>query len=179
MFELESSSHGYGTPAFIPSPQRLTLTAHGVLLLAKCGLLPDIDILEIKDKSKTDGLAKTLVLLQATWMLAQTAGRLATHIPTSLLEVNTIGHILCAFVIYLLWWNKPREIHEPTILRGEWVDALCAYMYMSSRVSGTRIKGQFKPRSWVHPEMQKCVYLDLDQQISFDSPKGTKLSLQH
>ncbi|CZR66249.1 uncharacterized protein PAC_16150 [Phialocephala subalpina] len=164
VFDLEQSDGGYGVEPFISSPQRLTLTAHGVLLLAKCGLLPDLDEREIQDKSKTDGLAKALVLLQASWMLLQTFGRMATHIPTSLLEVNTIGHILCAFVVYLLWWNKPREIHEPTVLKGDWVDSMCAYMYMSSRMSGTRVKGHFKPRSWVIPELKKCVYLEYEHE---------------
>lgn len=164
---MKESEGGYGTEPFLPGPQRLTATAHGVLLLAKCGLLPDIDEREIKDKSKTDGLAKALVLLQATWMLLQTLGRLATGIPTTLLEVNTIGHILCAFVIYLLWWSKPREIHEPTVLKGDWVDSMCAYMYMSSRMSGTRIKGHFKPKSWVKPELERCIYLDYDEARGF------------
>jgi hypothetical protein len=160
VFELEKSQGGYGNEPFVPGPQRLTITAHGVLLLAKCGLLPDFHEREIKDKSKQDGMAKALALLQAAWMLIQTLGRVATHIPISLLEVNTIGHILCAFIVYLLWWNKPREIQEPTVLKGEWVDSMCAYMYMSSRVSGARIKGPFKPRSWITPELKKCVYLD-------------------
>jgi hypothetical protein len=44
---------------------------------------------------------KALVLLQVSWMILQTIGRVATHIPTLLLEVNIIGHILCAFVMYL------------------------------------------------------------------------------
>ncbi len=165
VFELDHSQGGYGVTSFISSPQRLTVTAHGVLLLAKCGLLPDLDELEIKDKSKQDGLAKALALLQVGWMLLQTLGRLATHIPISLLEVNTIGHILCAFIVYLLWWHKPREIHEPTVLKGDWVDSIFAYMYMSSRVSGNGTKDFFKPRSWTTPELQRCVYLDFDQNL--------------
>jgi hypothetical protein len=153
---LEPIEEGYGLEPFIPSPQRLTLTAHGVLLLAQCGLLSDIYLREIKDKSKTDGLAKALVLLQVSWMILQTIGRVATHIPTLPLEVNTIGHILCAFVMYLSWWNNPREI-----LKGEWVDQICEYMYMSSRVSCTRIKGMFKPRSWVMPGMKGVCTLNM------------------
>jgi hypothetical protein len=171
VFDLEQSE---GVEPFISGPQRLTLTAHGVVLLAKSGLLPDLDEREIKDKSKTDGLAKALVLLQASWMLLQTLSRMAAHIPTSLLEVNTIGHILCAFVVYLLWWNKPREIHEPIVLKGDWVDSMCAYMYMSSRVSGTRIKGCFKPRSWVTPELKRCVYLDYNRALP--SSRSLRLS---
>jgi len=157
---------------FISGPQRLTLTAHGVVLLAKCGHLPELDISEIKDKSKTDGLAKALVLLQASWMVLQTIGRVASHLPTSLLEVNTIGHILCAFVVYLLWWDKPREIHEPTILEGEWVDGLCAYMYMSSRMSGTRVQMMYKPRSWTTPELKKCVFIDRGELVRGDLPES-------
>jgi hypothetical protein len=171
VFELEQSEGGYGVEPFISSPRQLTLTAHGVLLLAKCGLLPDLDELEIKDKSKQDGLAKALVLLQACWMLLQGLGRVASHIPISLLEVNTIGHILCAFIVYLLWWQKPRDIHEPTILKGNWVDPISAYMYMSSRMSGARIKGPFKPRSWITPELKKCVYLDFGQ--AFIPPRSS------
>ncbi|KAF4626662.1 hypothetical protein G7Y89_g11494 [Cudoniella acicularis] len=67
-----------------------------------------------------------------------TYGRMTTRIPTSPLE-----------------WNKLREIHEPTVLKGDWVDSIYAYMYMSSRVSGIRIKGYFKPRSWVTPELNR------------------------
>jgi hypothetical protein len=113
------------------APKRLPLTAHGVLLLAKSGLLPDINKRDFKDKSKTDGLAKALVFLQASWMLLQTFSRMAAHIPTSL-EVNNIGPKVCAFDIYSLWRNKLRRIHEPTVLKGDWVDSICAYMYMSS-----------------------------------------------
>ncbi|KAK0105190.1 hypothetical protein ONS95_004414 [Cadophora gregata] len=162
VFELDESKNGCGLEPFVSGPQRLTLTAHGVLLLARSGLVPDVDKREILDKSKTDALAKSLVLLQAGWMLLQTVGRIATRIPISLLEVNTIGHIMCAFVVYLLWWNKPREIHEPTVLRGDWVDSMCAYMYMSSRISGPNTKGILKPRSWVTPELRRCLYLESD-----------------
>jgi hypothetical protein len=38
--------------------------------------------------------------------------------------------------MYAMWWNKPLTAHEPFILRGDWVEPLCAYMYMSSELSG-------------------------------------------
>lgn len=68
MFDFEGSDGGYGFDPFISSPQRLTLAAHGVLLLAKCGLLPEVDEREIKETSRTDGLVEALVLLQTSWM---------------------------------------------------------------------------------------------------------------
>ena len=81
---------------------------------------------------------KTIVVLQAAWFLAQVIGRVKVGMPVTLLEVNTIGHVVCVFVIYLLWWYKPRMVSEPTKLEGEWVKPMAAYMYMCSRISGHR-----------------------------------------
>lgn len=80
---------------FLPpgSLRRLTLTARGVALLARCGHLPDVTKAEITDKSKANDLAKALVMVQASWMLVQVIGRLITRLPVTLLEVNTIAHV--------------------------------------------------------------------------------------
>ncbi|MCJ1244284.1 hypothetical protein MMC30_001482 [Trapelia coarctata] len=142
----------------LPRHSRLTLTASGVILLAKCGHLPDIDRDFLWDKSKADGLAKAIVCLQAAWMILQTGGRLIVRQPVTLLEVNTIAHIFCAFVIYALWWSKPRDVHEPVVLQGEWVRPICAYMYMSSRVSGQKLKGLITLSSWIKPELDEFAW---------------------
>jgi hypothetical protein len=113
-----------------PTPVRVVLTSHGVQLLADCGLLPDISEDFIKDKSKADSLAKLLVCVQAIWCLLQYIGRLVNHLPVSLLEVNTLGHAMCALAIYMSWWYKPLDIKEPYVLSGEWVPRLCAYMWL-------------------------------------------------
>ncbi|KAM0562393.1 hypothetical protein ACHAPJ_002083 [Fusarium lateritium] len=141
-----------------PNSRRLTFSPSAVLLLAKCGQLPDIDPLDIKDKSKADSLAKFIVLLQATWFLVQTLARIAQSLPISLLEVNTIGHVLCALVIYLLWWHKPREVSEPTVLRGEGISSLASFMYMSSRISGVQYRRGIRPPAWISPELENLVY---------------------
>ena len=83
-----------GCDAFIPSQQRLHLSPLGVLLLAKCGCLPDISPQDIKDKSKADGLAKTIVCAQAGWMVLQTIGRVRSRQPVTLLEVKHFGPCL-------------------------------------------------------------------------------------
>ena len=41
-----------------------------------------------------------------------------------------------AFLLYAMWWNKPLAPKEPILLKGDWVGPLCAYMYMSSEMSG-------------------------------------------
>lgn len=43
---------------------------------------------------------------------------------------------MCAFLMYAMWWHKPLAPKEPIVLKGEWVKPLCAYMYMSSGMSG-------------------------------------------
>ena len=145
----------------IPSHKRLTLTATGILLLAKCGHLPDIEKEFIWDKSKADGLAKALVCLQAGWFILQTVGRIVVHEPVTLLEVNTIAHIFCAFVCYGLWWHKPREVQEPIIMQGDWIAPICAYMYMSSRVSSHDVSGLIVLSSWRKPQLAELAwYLD-------------------
>lgn len=144
---------------FIPGLSRLTLTTRGVLLLARCGLLPVISKEDIKDKSKSDSLAKSLVLLQAGWMLVQTLTRVVEHLPVSLLEIVTIAHVLSAFFIYMLWWNKPREVREPTTVRCESADQICAYMYMCSRMSGeARKQRRFGIKPKASPEFTWLVY---------------------
>lgn len=111
--------------------RRLTLTPQGMLLLRECGLVPHIEEREIRDKGNSDGLAKAIVVFQAGWLIVQCVARLAYSLPVTLLEVNTIGHVICALFIYALWWKKPREIEEPTIISGSWIPALTAYMIMS------------------------------------------------
>lgn len=158
VFDFETSDDD--TPPFIPNYQRLTLTARGVSLLAKCGYLPDISKRKIVDKSKADAMAKLLVILQAGWMLVQVIGRLVTGLPVTLLEANTLDHVLCAFIIYLLWWHKPRSIMMPTKLGGDWVKPICAYMHTSSQISDhdSEHPGSLK-RPWKDSELSRFAYL--------------------
>ncbi|KAF7864434.1 hypothetical protein EAF04_006568 [Stromatinia cepivora] len=158
VFDFENPSEN--TLLFITPYTRLTLTARGVSLLAQRGHLPNISKREIVDKSKADMMAKLLVILQAGWMLVQVIGRLVTGLPVTLLEVNTLCHVLCAFFIFLLWWHKPRSIMVPTKLGGGWVGPLCACVYVGGRVGG---HGSGHPgilkRSWKDSELSRFAYV--------------------
>lgn len=134
-FDLSTPDMRSGMP-FIPNARRLYVTPRGVQLLARCGLLPCITQRDIRDKSKTDSTGKLICCLQVSWMLIQAISRLAVNLPVTPLEVNTIAHVFCALINYTLWWHKPRWIREPTILTGEWTRPMCAFMYMSSHMSG-------------------------------------------
>jgi hypothetical protein len=155
VFEIDPTT----TEPFIPditdrkSPLRLTITARGVLLLAKSGHIPHISEELIIDKSKANALAKTLVIFQATGSMLQVVARLAAHLPVTLLEVNTLGHVLCALTLYLCWWSKPLDIRWPTVISGEWIPPICAYMWMSSKISGGAPAS--KP---MKPELRSLLY---------------------
>ncbi|KAK0625470.1 hypothetical protein B0T17DRAFT_532864 [Bombardia bombarda] len=121
-----------------PRQQRVTIAPEGIRLLSLLGRLPQIHESQIQDKSKADWMAKTIICTQAGWMLLQVLGRVAKNMPVSLLEINTCGHVLCALVIYLLWWNKPLDINVPTLLASDddsYKDHL-SLMYLCSAISG-------------------------------------------
>ncbi|KAI1096420.1 hypothetical protein F5B19DRAFT_436353 [Rostrohypoxylon terebratum] len=137
-FELESLERALShmTDFATGRPRRLTLTARGVAVLAKCGRLPHVRKEEIEDKSKANDLAKATVIIQAMWMLIQVIGRLASKLPVTPLEVNVVAHVLCAFLMYVFWWNKPLLPNEPIILNADDLGPLAAFMYSSSKISG-------------------------------------------
>ena len=181
VFDLERGRPTY-LASCIPNLRRLTLTARGVALLAKCGLLPEISREEIQDKNKADHLAKTVVCVQGAWFLFQTLGRVGQHLPVTLLEINTLAHVFCALLVYLLWWNKPSMIFEPTYLVGDWVPAVCAYMYMSSQISiWERDRPSVSRRVWLDSELSALAYVKYKPQNqrvfheSFDHAANTAI----
>ena len=68
---------------------------------------------EIKDKGKSDWLAKFLVLLQTSWFVLQCIARAIEHLPITHLEIVTLAYAAMNFVIYIFWWNKPLNVNRP------------------------------------------------------------------
>jgi hypothetical protein len=68
---------------------------------------------EIKDRSKSDGLTKLIVLLQTLWFIIQCIARGRQHLPLTELEVITLAYTMLNFFIYALWWNKPQNVGCP------------------------------------------------------------------
>ena len=68
---------------------------------------------EIKDKGKSDWLAKALVLLQTSWFVMQCIARAIEHLPVTHLEIVTLAYAAMNFVIYVFWWNKPLNVNRP------------------------------------------------------------------
>ena len=136
---------------FLPGSPRLTLSPDGVLFLAKHekDLLTSIPMESITNRSKSDSIAKLLICLQAMWMIFQCIGRLASHLPITLLEINTLGHVICAILLYTVWFNKPQDLNDPISLKGQSVRAWGALLAMCSSWNG---------QCGIHYEISRLIY---------------------
>ncbi|KAL2117517.1 hypothetical protein VTJ04DRAFT_7177 [Mycothermus thermophilus] len=121
---------------FLPeSLDRMALGPHALYAVAIAApeLLPRLRPEEIQDKSKANGIAKTIACLQATWFTAQCIYCLAQGFDSiSILELNSLAHALFALIAFFLWWHKTVDIEEPTVIRGPGADGLCALLCMIS-----------------------------------------------
>lgn len=91
--------------------------------------------IEIQDRSKSDWLAKTIILTQTLWFMAQCIARAIERLPTTELEIVTLAYIAINFGTSIAWWNKPRNINYPiqvfkeplepdTASQGGWADKI-------------------------------------------------------
>lgn len=112
-FVIDTSEDAEG---FLPNGTHTAiLSPHGVRVMGRCAqhFLPNISKEQIQDKSKADPLVKSIVCLQTTWFCVQCVGRIASKLPISPLELNTLAHATCALIVYVLWWDKPVEVEQP------------------------------------------------------------------
>lgn len=89
-------------------------------------LVPDISRGYIEDKSKSDWLAKGLTCWQACYFCIQCIYRLYQGLSITLLELNVFAHAICALFLFLVWWDKPRDVSEPTLISSEDALDICA-----------------------------------------------------
>ncbi|TFK35042.1 hypothetical protein BDQ12DRAFT_326889 [Crucibulum laeve] len=72
--------------------------------------VPKITRKEIRDKSKSDGLSKALVILQTSWFIIQCVIRKIDNLSITHLEVATLAFTLLNGVMYVFWWHKPLNV---------------------------------------------------------------------
>jgi hypothetical protein len=96
----------------------LMLTPQGFLALAKEKVITPgiLDHKSIADRSKADSLAKFMVCVQAFWMVLNVIARKASGLPSTLIELNVVVHVVVAVVVYSIWWDKPLAVQNPIIL---------------------------------------------------------------
>ncbi|KAF7590652.1 hypothetical protein BBP40_002543 [Aspergillus hancockii] len=75
-----------------------------------------LSVEDIRDKSKSDSLAKLVALIQVSWFVAQCIIRAVHSLPVSQLEAMTLGYVPFFVVTYFFWWHKPKDIRSPSIV---------------------------------------------------------------
>ena len=70
----------------------------------------------ICDKSNADGVAKLLALAQVSWFVAQSILREIHDLPLSQLETMTLSYIPLVAITYFFWWDKPKDIMNPSLI---------------------------------------------------------------
>ncbi|KAF8252537.1 hypothetical protein K440DRAFT_631337 [Wilcoxina mikolae CBS 423.85] len=95
---------------------RYTLTPTGLIELAEKDIFVAIPTKTVQDKSKANVLAKFLVCFQVSFLVVQSIARKASGLPLTLLEVHTLVHVVCALFMYTLWFHKPLDIQDPTVV---------------------------------------------------------------
>lgn len=95
-----------------PGNAVLQLTPYGVEQLA-ADHWEDVFVAEKKilDKSKANPFQKILVLIQMSWMMAVCIVRKVNGLPLTILEIHTMVHVICALVIFSLWFYVRQDIH--------------------------------------------------------------------
>ena len=58
-----------------------------------------------------------LALTRVFWFVTQLIGRAVQHLPITALELFTAGIVICEIVMYTVWWQKPLDVRQPTILQ--------------------------------------------------------------
>jgi hypothetical protein len=84
------------------------------LLLARelgiIGKLPKLSTERVSDLSKEDIFVKLLAISQIIWLCLQLSMRLGQGVPTTQLEVMTMGYAICSAVTYFLLFDRPRDV---------------------------------------------------------------------
>jgi len=65
---------------------------------------------DLKDRGKSDGIAKAIVILQTLWFVVQCIARGIQQLPLTELEIVTLAYAMMNSFIYFFWWDKPRDV---------------------------------------------------------------------
>ncbi|KUJ13431.1 uncharacterized protein LY89DRAFT_672645 [Mollisia scopiformis] len=74
---------------------------------------------QIRDRSKTNAVAKVIALVQTGWLICQCVIRAANGLPISQLEIATVAFAACTFVASGFWFHKPLSVASWTPVHYE------------------------------------------------------------
>jgi hypothetical protein len=90
---------------YVDSNQLLLARELGII-----GKLPKISTEQVSDLNKEDIFVKLLAISQIIWLCLQLSMRLVQGVPTTQLEVMTMGYALCSAVTYFLLFDRPKDV---------------------------------------------------------------------
>ncbi|KAJ5633073.1 hypothetical protein N7490_009412 [Penicillium lividum] len=88
-----------------------------ILVDAKHIDYPNLEQDDIKDRSKSDGLARLIAIAQGLWFFVNCMVRFAQGIFVTTLELTTISFILVFLVTSYSWYHKPMDVNRPITLK--------------------------------------------------------------
>lgn len=92
---------------------RWYLDANQLLLARKLGIikqLPNLSADQISDLNKEDISVKLLAISQIIRLCLQLSMRLSQGVPTTQLEVMTMGYALCSAITYIMLFDRPKDV---------------------------------------------------------------------
>ncbi|KAK3292653.1 uncharacterized protein B0H64DRAFT_477768 [Chaetomium fimeti] len=117
-------THAYfanmGGFVFSPGPIAVPLTGEYLASFYGHFDLPKITEDEIKDRSKTDGLAKAFSVFQISHLVLSLIVRRSQGLPSSQLEILTLAFAICGVVTYAVYWYKPKDVAVPISVRTKY-----------------------------------------------------------
>jgi hypothetical protein len=75
-----------------------------------------VTVAEITDRSKSDALSKTIVIVQTTWFTAQCIARARQGLAITELEIVTLAYTALNGVMCFFWWDKPLDVQCPVVI---------------------------------------------------------------
>lgn len=109
----------------IVAPKLVLFCALEQCIAARAGILPDATEDEIRGMSTQDGIAKIGVCVQIAWFLIQSLARIRVGLP---LTLHVRMHVVCAFVMYGVWYHKPYTGSAPYICKDRRVIDMTAFV---------------------------------------------------
>ncbi|EHK42587.1 hypothetical protein TRIATDRAFT_319981 [Trichoderma atroviride IMI 206040] len=97
----------------LDSMQLAVAVEHGIITH-----LPDIKTAEIEDRNKSDALVKVLAVIQVVWMVVQLCARVYYRHPFAPLELGTVAFSATAIILYIVEWDKPKDINTPVYVKA-------------------------------------------------------------
>jgi hypothetical protein len=76
---------------------------------------PDLELPakeDVQALSHPDAFTKLFACVQSSWLIIQCIVQTAVGLPITQLELATITFVVCALVMYLLWWDKPFNVER-------------------------------------------------------------------